>query len=277
VRGRLDPKGRKRSGQIETYDCFRFFALTGHRLPATPSRIADRQDALSALQQRLAPSDPASRPVPPASGGAFDGPDAELLAVAFAARNGERVRALWHGEYGSYPSFSEARLAPARHLGFYTGPDEDRLERLVLDSPLVAASEAARKKWHTRRKGGTWGREYVIRKAIDTCNTFYTGPRGVGHKTHRWGLCGSLSPPTPTPAGARVCDRVSERRSGRGRRSWRAGARRWRCLTDETALKLAALCWHLADGGGCFFLDVRTAGGLLGCRRTPPGGGWMSS
>jgi putative DNA primase/helicase len=184
VRGRLDPKGRRRNGQIEVYDRSRFFALTGYRLPNTPNRVIDRPNDLSALQKRLAAPSGDPRPDPPAGCGAFDGPDLELLDIAFAARNSERVRALWNGDHRLYDSFSEALLALAQYLVFYTGPDEDRLEWLMLGSPLVAASEADRRKWHTPRRGSTWGRVYVVRKAIESCSTFYSGPRNVGHNAY---------------------------------------------------------------------------------------------
>src|SRR5947199_312745 len=74
ARGRLDPNGRRKNGPVEVYDRSRFFAVTGRRVPGTPARVAQCQDALAALQRRLAP--PTREPPPgPAAGGGLDGPD----------------------------------------------------------------------------------------------------------------------------------------------------------------------------------------------------------
>jgi primase-polymerase (primpol)-like protein len=48
VRGKV-PGLRRRSGKVEMYDSFRFFTLTGDRLPGTPPGIAPRQEALGRL------------------------------------------------------------------------------------------------------------------------------------------------------------------------------------------------------------------------------------
>ena len=272
-RGQLDPKGRKRHERIEIYDRSRFFALTGRQVPGTPPQIAACQDALSALQRRLTPpvrcSD--SDVIEPGSG--LDGPDAELIATAFAAKNGEYVRALWEGALLSHPSWSEALLALARCLAFYTGPDPRRLERLMLSSPLVALSEAGRRKWHSSRPGGTWGRVYVIDKAINSCPVFYSHSartKNVGHSTY-------------TGGGAEECsDSCSERfqestecpKASPLERAWvRTEAGEFPAVVvdslDRTGRRLAALCWHLAGrrSGGRFFLDVRSAGKQVGCSK----------
>jgi len=169
ARGRLDPNGRRRNGLIEMYDSSRFFALTGHRVPRAPRRVSNCQDAIATLQRSLVPPGRA-HPEPVVCSGSFDGPDAELLALAFSARNGERVRSLWEGDKLTHKSFSEALLALARCLAFYTGSDERRLEQLMLGSPLFAASEVERRKWHEMRGTETWGRVYVVRKAIESCS-----------------------------------------------------------------------------------------------------------
>src|SRR5437879_363492 len=46
--------GRKR-GNIEVYATDRFFTLTTDQVPGTPTTIAQRQDAIEALYQRIAP------------------------------------------------------------------------------------------------------------------------------------------------------------------------------------------------------------------------------
>jgi hypothetical protein len=267
-RGRLDTKGRKRSGPIEVYDHSRFFAVTGRRLVGTPRRVVPCQDALAALQKTLGPAHDVGPPVGPVACGSFGGSDEELMSVAFSAKNGEHVRALWEGDRRRYLSYSEALLALAQHLAFYTGPDEARLERLMLDSPLFARSEAERPKWASARQGGRWGLVYVVRKAISTCPVFYSGPRGVGHNAYT--VCVSSADEGDAGAGERA------RRLSPVQRAWtkvEAGelppaAMRF---TESATRNLTALCWHLSRvRGGRFFLDVRTAGKLLGVPKNTP-------
>ncbi len=57
------------------------------------------------------------------------------------------VQQLWAGEV---PQSSEADMALASHLAFWTGRDQVRMERLMRRSGLV------RDKWNTRRPGGTY-------------------------------------------------------------------------------------------------------------------------
>lgn len=74
--------------------------------------------------------------------------DQALLDKAFAAANGGKLARLWYGgDIYSYPSASEADLALASMLAFWTGPDPGRLERLMRSSKLV------RDKWDDRHYG----------------------------------------------------------------------------------------------------------------------------
>jgi hypothetical protein len=110
------------------------------------------------------------------------------------------IRAYWNGNRLGKPSASEALLALARLLAFYTGHDEDRLERLILQSPLFASTEAERVKWTSRRRGGTWGRVYVVQKAISTCPTFYSGrAAGATRRKRPLVLRSALSSVAPPP------------------------------------------------------------------------------
>jgi putative DNA primase/helicase len=196
--GALD-RPLRRDG-IELYDRARYFTFTGHRLAQARGTVEDREPILRAIQDRL--RDP-RRPKTAAAvtvGHGFDGQDADLLAVAFGARNGKTIEAYWKGHPQGKPSASEALLGLARLLAFYTGPDEARLERLVMQSPLFAVTEAERLKWTSARRGGTWGQVFVVRKAIESCPAFYQGcgraPRAVGQYPSSV-LCSLLnSPPT---------------------------------------------------------------------------------
>jgi hypothetical protein len=199
--------------------------------------------ALTRAQKRLTDAiRELARVLPKIAGNGFDGPDAELLAIAFAAKNGVRIRAYWNGDYQVKPSASEALLGLAQLLAFYTGPDEVRLDRLVTRSPLFAATETERVKWSSARRGGSWGVVYVVRKAIATCAAFYQ-PHGVRSPGTR--LSSSLnSPPT--------CVRTY----GHPPRT--------------SAERLTEVCRTLSQGRpqGRFYLSERTAAEWLGVSKT---------
>lgn len=196
--GAFDPNGPKHRNGVELYDRGRYFTMTGHRLAHARATVEDREPILRTIQDRL--RDPRPPAAPATAGSGFAGLDTELLAIAFAARNGAKVRAYWNGDRMCKPSASEALLGLARLLAFYTGPDEDRLERLVLGSPLFTATEGERPKWTSARRGGAWGRVYVVRKAIESCTDFYQG-RGVALRGASESFCSPIgtllnSPPT---------------------------------------------------------------------------------
>jgi primase-polymerase (primpol)-like protein len=175
--GGLDPEGPKRRGAVEVYDRNRYFALTGRTLPDFPGDVRACGDAVLRLQDSLRPA--AREILPPATsrGEGCQSDDAEILRRVFSSKNAATILSYWSGNLNGKPSASEALLALAQLLAFYTGPDEARLERLVKDSPLFAATESSRPKWDSPRGGSTWGRAFIVKKAIDTCARFYEGDR----------------------------------------------------------------------------------------------------
>lgn len=174
VKATLPGGGRKR-GHLEIYDRARYFTITGRRLLASPPTIEEQQEAVDWLlatyfsQQRDAKSN--------TNGGGLDATDDELLARAFDAVNGGKLQRLWSGDTTDYPSASEADLALASLLAFWTGPDAITLERLMRGSKLV------RDKWDKRHYGD--GGAYlpaVIAKALSGRTEFYTaGNHANGH------------------------------------------------------------------------------------------------
>ena len=158
VKASLPPSGRKR-GDIEMYDRDRFFTMTGHHVAGAPTTIEERQAEISALHARIFP---ATRAIPaPSRAESCDVTDAVLIERAMRARNGEKFRTLWTGNWTGYPSQSEADLALCTMLAFYTGGDVDRIDRLFRCSGLY------RQKWDARRygDGSTYGKG-TIAKAL---------------------------------------------------------------------------------------------------------------
>jgi hypothetical protein len=270
--GKLDPAGRKKSGNLEIYDRARFLTVTGHRIPTAPSTVEPRENELRRLQASLGPPPQPSTRI--ASAGSFDGRDHELLARAFAAPNGAWVQALWNGHHNK-PSASEALLGLARLLAFWTGPDPARLERPLLDSPLFAVTEQERAKWLSPRQVDTWGQLYVVRKAIESCPEFFgTGSKltvlgepeaspGAEKKTHTCVSRHGMQFAGLSAAWNRVLE--GEFPDGLDTIPGRTPIIRFR------RQQVAALCWHLSlqSFDHRFFLAEADAGRLVGvCQST---------
>ncbi len=130
VRGKL-PGTRHRTGNVEMYEKSRYFVVTGHHVPNTPTSIEDRTERLAIVY-----------------GEVFDSAnDDALIARARKARNGRKFEALWSGDTAGYESQSEADLALCSVLSFYTGNDPARIDRLFRRSRLF------RPKWDEPHSG----------------------------------------------------------------------------------------------------------------------------
>jgi len=279
-RARIDPHGPKsdRHSGIEVYDRGRFFAVTGHKLPFAPAGVRPCEAELRRIQDLLRKTPPAPREC---RAGGFPGDDAALLAVAFGAKNGVKVRQLWDGRH-SHPSASEALLALANCLAFYTGDDPDRLDRLMVRSRLYATTEAERAKWDSRRRGGSWGRRYVVDRAISDCRRFY----GVG-RTARGGVRVVSATDVPNKTEDEAPSRKTQPCGSHGvqfggvRAAWNratagevpSGLEMVTGRGDKTRhqrRRLAALCWNLSrqSRDRRFFLAEEDAARLIGVERT---------
>lgn len=135
-------QGRRR-GPLEVYGGRRFFTVTGAHLEQTPMTVQPRQRELDSLIARLFPPE---TPTERRSSGVGTLADAELIERAMRARNGERFRRLWAGEWQAlgYGSQSEADAALAAMLGFWCDHDPARVDALFRLSGLC------RPKWTDR-------------------------------------------------------------------------------------------------------------------------------
>lgn len=155
-----------RSGDHELYDRVRYFTITGNVLPGFPGEPQPCQEAIDRLYRRLWPVD--DKPPPPRDLPPISSTDEELLAVAFAAKNGPKVRALWDGDTSGYGGDdSRADCALLRMLAFYFGTG-DRLEAVFGRSAL-----GRRKKWTDRADY----RRRTLTKATEGITEFYKPPR----------------------------------------------------------------------------------------------------
>ncbi len=158
-RGKLPVGGRRNDRMhFDWYDTGRYFTVTGRHLAGTPLRLARTDRVLLAIQADVfgtpVRSETCSRsPI-------VVGDDTELLERAMAARNGDRYRALWHGDTTAYAGdHSRADLALCGMLAFWTGGGAVRIDRLFRQSGLM------REKWDRRHyaDGRTYGQATIAK------------------------------------------------------------------------------------------------------------------
>jgi putative DNA primase/helicase len=177
IRAKLPPKDRK-IGHFECYESGRYLTVTGNHLEGTPTTIEHRQAEMEAVHTEMF----AERNRPRSNGKAStasvppDLEDGELLGRAFRAKNGEAIWRLFHGDISQYGSHSEPDLALCGHLGFYTGPDPGKLDRLFRSSDLC------RPKWDEPRRDSTYGR-ITIDRALSGNREYYDSSRN-GNGSH---------------------------------------------------------------------------------------------
>jgi len=167
VRGELPPGGNKR-GPIEMYSTGRFLTISGDHIAGTPLTIEERGAKLAKLHRRVF-VDPANANANGPRGPGTSLSDAEILAKARQASNGDAFDKLWTGDDSGYASRSEADLALCSRLAFWTGGDPDRIDEMFRCSGLY------RRKWDERHYGD--GRTYgqaTIEKALEGATEIYT-------------------------------------------------------------------------------------------------------
>jgi len=172
--GQLPPGGRKK-GNIEIYEEERFFTVTGNHLEGTPITIEDRQAELNHIYSQYFPEKKPAKPhVHGNSQRSCSIEDDVLIEKAKSARNGTDFTLLWEGDWSKYrdqdESQSEADLALANHLCFWTNGDMAKMDRLFRSSGLYRA------KWDEPRGQHTYG-EMTMTKAVTSVTEYYQGPR----------------------------------------------------------------------------------------------------
>jgi len=184
VDGELPP-GRNRRGDVELYETARFFTMTGAHVESAPTAINERTDALATVYADHV-ADEAASTAKEGTAGSDDGratgrdesavadqtatlSDEQLLTRARAASNGAKFERLWRGETRGYDSHSEADMALACLLAFWTGGNATQMDRLFRRSGLM------REKWDAVHyaDGRTYG-EATIERAVDVTTEYYS-------------------------------------------------------------------------------------------------------
>jgi hypothetical protein len=164
LRGRTPVDGRRRKGRLEIYDRSRFFTVTGIHFAGTPTSVESRQHELDQLYRATFGEPHAVVPVELNHTGNAMLTDAQIIARAMRASNGQSFARLWTGNVDGYDSESEADLALANYLAFWVGPDPERIESLFDQS-----DRGHREKWQERPDY----RERTIKRALEGRTDFY--------------------------------------------------------------------------------------------------------
>jgi len=186
------PPGRNRRGDVELYETARFFTVTANHVETTPTDIIERTAALAGVyadhvadederekmdgepntessdgDNELAGAETRSAEASASPNDALS--DEELLARARTASNSTKFEQLWRGDTQGYDSHSEADMALACLLAFWTGGDTHRMDRLFRRSSLM------REKWDAVHyaDGSTYG-EKTIERAENVTTEYYS-------------------------------------------------------------------------------------------------------
>lgn len=201
VRGELPPGGN-RSGNVELYESARFFTVTGDHVPGTPTEIHNRVAALWTVHAEHIADETASTEVNANTDATPTGnslSDEDLLSRARRAKNGEKFTRLWRGDTSGYDSHSEADMAFACMLAFWTGGDHSQMDRLFRQSGLF------RTKWDASHyaDGTTYG-EQTIQRAIVQTSDFYESQNADESATE-------TQPPTERPSASSGVNSIDAR------------------------------------------------------------------
>lgn len=172
--GSLDGPGHKTAvgeGKVEMYDRGRFFTITGLPFPDHPNEVVDLSGPVAELYRKLWPPQTTNgKPSFKVVREAVDLADDDLLARAFASKNGARIKALYDGDAAGHGGDeSSADMALCCHLAFWLGRDATAIDRAFRASGLM------RPKWDDRRGAETYG-AWTIAKAIDWTDECYAPP-----------------------------------------------------------------------------------------------------
>jgi putative DNA primase/helicase len=169
-KGKLPPGGR-RKGQFEFYEYGRFFTMTGN-IASEYTDIVDCTETVKYLHSKYI-----GVPVQPPSARQETIPlnldESQLIDIALKSKQGQAFNTLYQGFWqGLYPSQSEADLAFANMLAFWTGRDKFKMDSIFRKSGLY------RTKWDSKRGERTYG-DYILDTAIRDCREVFTPGNGM--------------------------------------------------------------------------------------------------
>jgi len=161
VKGTI-PGDRRRKGNVEMYTKGRFFAMTGNRIGGYQDVNTPNQKHFKDLYNRYLK--PEGKVVPFTSNQTpqiNDLSEAEIISRAESSKSGQRFKVFMNGGWEQfYTSQSEADLAFANDLAFWTGRDYSKMDSIYRQSNLM------REKWDEKHGKTTYGMA-TLNKAIN--------------------------------------------------------------------------------------------------------------
>lgn len=168
LKGELPLEGRRR-GNVEIYTSGRFFTVTSDSIGGY-THIADDSDygKVKFLHSKYITSSEPTRKREFNDDEGNDLPEDELIRIAENGQNGMRFKLFMRGGWEQfYTSQSEADMAFANDLAFWTARDFQKMDNIFRESSLY------RDKWDTKRGESTYGAE-TLNKAISDCSNVFS-------------------------------------------------------------------------------------------------------
>lgn len=168
-RGTL-PKGARHKKPVEMYETGRFFVMSGN--PCSQYKaITDCTESIKPLHAKYLGGgrEPAPRIAHQVNLASVN----DIINAAENAKNGDKFRRLYGGDWSDYTSASEGDMALCNMLAFWTGCDADKMDAVFRQSGLM------RDKWDERHGANTYGAN-TIRKAIAGCTQSYCPGNNAG-------------------------------------------------------------------------------------------------
>ncbi|EUJ34169.1 phage/plasmid primase, P4 family, partial [Brochothrix campestris] len=163
------PEGGRRKGNYEFYEEGRFFVVTGHIVSQQFKKLSDCTEQIKLLHDKYIGSATNVTPLPlqQKTERTISLTESEVIEKALRSKTGKRFELCLNGGWDAfYSSQSEADLAFANDLAFWSGRDFS-----VMDS-IFRSSSLMREKWDSKRKNTTYGTE-LLNKAIFECRNIY--------------------------------------------------------------------------------------------------------
>ena len=166
-RGKI-PGTHRRKGNVEMYDTGRFFAITGNRIDSYGDETSHAD--ISILYEKYLGEDKIIQMRAPKTSEPNNLSAYQIIEKALQSKSGDRFKEFMYGGWEpNYNSQSEADLAFANYLAFWTGRDFQKMDAIFRESSLY------RDKYDTKRGKTTYG-VALLNKAINDSNEVFTAP-----------------------------------------------------------------------------------------------------
>lgn len=187
------PGTRRRKGNVEMYDSGRFFALTGNTIGQYQREVnVVTTDVMKLMYHKYFGEDNVvtinnHNPIKP-----NDLDIDEVIKRAEMSRTGDRFKVFMNGGWeGFYPSQSEADLAFANDLAFWTGRDFNKMDQIFRSSNLF------RPKYDEKHGKTTYG-VALLNKAINEAHETFD-PKRMPLRKYQFNFAKDEDKQTETP------------------------------------------------------------------------------